>query len=430
LNEPSAHRLSRRRLLQAAGGLAGLAGVATAAGCENTTTPVAAEGGGGSGRGIMGDPTAGGPVDSAGIPLARRDYPVRLPLVGDPVKTSAEPERGGVLRVYNYADYLNPAVLKEFGRREGLEVQVTTFETLDEAFSKLSTGGLKFDVIFSTPDQISRLIGRRLLQPLNHDLLPNLRKNVWPELHDPFYDVDSRYTVPYVTYTTGVGWRNDKLSFDPRELDQPWDAFWREGSHRGRTVILDDGREAIGMALMRRGVTDLNTEKPDLIDRARRDLEELPGVRIAISGYETLPTGRAWLHQVWSGDMLNAVISYLPSGTPPTVLSYWFQEDGGPVFNDVITIAADAEKPVMAHRFLNYLLDDEVAYENFVGYVGYQPPLNSIEPQRLLDDEIVPKGLSNALVSREAYATGNAFLTLSAEGQRLWDRAWSDVRGG
>ena len=46
-------------------------------------------------------------------------------------------------------------------------------------------------------------------------------------------------------------------------------------------------------------------------------------MKIAIPGYETLPAGRIWLAQVWSGDMVNAVISYLPKGTPPTVLSYW-----------------------------------------------------------------------------------------------------------
>ena len=194
-----------RRSLFARGGALALAGGAGAAlsGCENTTTPVAAGGGGGGGKGILGDPTAGGPVDSAGIPLARRDYPVVLPKIGDPVASSVKPERGGELRIYNYADYLNPEVIKAFGKQEGVSVRVTTFDTLDEAFSKLSTGRLEFDVIFSTPDQLSRLVGRHLIQPLNYEFIPNLQKNVWPELHSPFYDVGPRYSIPYVTYTTG-----------------------------------------------------------------------------------------------------------------------------------------------------------------------------------------------------------------------------------
>ena len=92
---------------------------------------------------MLGDPTAGGPVDASGIPLARRDYPVTLPELGDPVDEPAKPERGGELQIYNYADYLNPAVLKAFGKQEGVSVRVTTFDTLDEAFSKLCTGGLR-----------------------------------------------------------------------------------------------------------------------------------------------------------------------------------------------------------------------------------------------------------------------------------------------
>jgi spermidine/putrescine transport system substrate-binding protein len=396
---------------------------------------VAAAGGGGDGKGILGDPTAGGPVDSAGIPLARKDYPVVLPRRGEPVKSSAKPESGGELQIYNYADYLNPAVLKAFGKQENVSVRVTTFDTLDEAFSKLSTGGLEFDIIFSTPDQLSRLVGRELIQPLNFELIPNLQKNVWPELHSPFYDVGPRYSVPYTVYTTGIAWRNDLLGFDPSKMDQPWDAFWspQAEKYRGKVAILDDSREGPGMALMRRGVTNLNTEDPDLLAQAGEDLKDLSkrvGVKVSIADYETVPAGRVLLHQGWSGDMIAGVISYMPKGVKPDVLSYWYQQQGGPIFNDCICVAAKATKPVIAHRFLNYLLDNKVSYENFTGYVGYQTPLTAIDAQKLFDDEILPKTLDQAIVTREAYANGNAYLTLSAKGLQLWDRTWASFRNG
>ena len=98
-----------------------------------------------------------------------------------------------------------------------------------------------------------------------------------------------------------------------------------------------------------------------------------------ITGYETLPAGRMWLNQVWSGDMLNAVISYLPEGTTGDVLSYWYQQAGGPIFNDCICVASKATKPVIAHRFLNYILDNKVSYDHFTGYVGYQTPITAID---------------------------------------------------
>ena len=431
--DPTDAGLSRRSLFRRAGAAALATGAAgTLAACENTTTPVAAGGTTGGGPGILGDPSAGGSVDSAGIPLARKDYPVVLPRLQDPVKSSVKPERGGELHIYNYADYLNPAVLKQFGKQEGVVVKVTTFETLDEAFSKLSTG-LPADVIFTTPDQLGRLVGRKLVQPLNYELLPNLERNIWPELHSPCYDVGPRYSVPYVTYTTGIGWRNDKLDFDPSKLDQPWDAFWNATKYAGRVAVLDDGRETPGMAMMRRGVTDLNTESPELLDRAAADLQDLSKathVKVSISDYETLPAGRIWLHESWSGDLISAVLSYLPKGTKPDVLSYWYQAEGGPVFNDCITVSSKAAKPVLAHRFLNFILDPKVAYANFAGYVGYQPPQNSISPTVLFDRGIVPKTLDRVVVTREAYATGNAYLALTAKGDQLWNQCWSRFRNG
>ena len=97
----------------------------------------------GGGKGILGDPDRGRPGRQRRHPARAQDYPVVLPRLGDAVESSAKPERGGELQIYNYADYLNPAVIKAFGKQEGVSVRVTTFDTLDEAFSKLSTGGLR-----------------------------------------------------------------------------------------------------------------------------------------------------------------------------------------------------------------------------------------------------------------------------------------------
>ena len=151
-------------------------------------------------------------------------------------------------------------------------------------------------------------------------------------------------------------------------MDQPWNAFWSPEAekYRGKVAILDDSREGPGMALMRRGVTDLNTEDPELLAQAGADLQELNklvGVKVSIADYETVPAGRVLLHQGWSGDMIAGVISYLPKGIKPDVLSYWYQKQGGPIFNDCICVAAGAAKPVIAHRFLNYLLDNKVSYD-------------------------------------------------------------------
>ena len=113
------------------------------------------------------------------------------------------------------------------------------------------------------------------------------------------------------------------------------------------------------------------------------------------------------------------------------MLSYWYQTQGGPIFNDSSASPPTATKPVIAHRFLNYMLDNKVAYENFAGYVGYQPPLDRDRRRASSSTTgILPKTLSQAVVTREAYANGNAYLTLSAKGLQLWDRTWASFRNG
>ena len=77
----------------------------------------------------------------------------------------------------------------------------------------LRTGEVAFDLFFPTSERIPRLVAGGLFQPLNHDYLPNLA-NMWPQLADPFYDKGSRYTVPYVVYQTGIGWRTDMVDAD------------------------------------------------------------------------------------------------------------------------------------------------------------------------------------------------------------------------
>ena len=73
----------------------------------------------------------------------------------------------------------------------------------------------------------------------------------------------------------------------------------------------------------------------------------------------------------------------------------------------------------MAHRFLNYLLDPKVALENFVGYVGYQPPITKIDAQALFDQQLLPREPARTASSR-ARTTRTATRTsaLTADGRR------------
>jgi spermidine/putrescine-binding protein len=85
---------------------------------------------------------------------------------------------------------------------------------------------------------------------------------------------------------------------------------------------------------------------------------------------------------------------------------------------------------VLAHQFLNFMLDEQNAYANFVNFVGYTPPQNAIDAETLIRRGLIPRTLTQAVVRPDQFASNQELLQLSIEGERLWDNAWSKFKAG
>jgi spermidine/putrescine transport system substrate-binding protein len=411
-------QLSRRTFLRRAGGVAvalpSMAAILAA--CDKPgTTP------------------AGGTV--APRPLARPESPVTLPLTRDPIAADTPIEKGATLQVYNWEAYFYKKVLRDFEDAFDCKVQYTTFNNMEEGIGKLLAGQVEADVFFPTTDYVSRLVARDQLQPLNHELIPNLAANVWPVFSDPgpWYDLGAQYTVPYVIYTTGVAYRRDRVD-DADVALMGYDTLF-DPRFEGKVSYYNSYRDAIGMMLLRNGVGDPNSEDPAAITAAKDSILELiedVGAVLTINGaYERLPAGVMTVAQSWSGDIVGGAISYLPPGVPSSVLGYWYPPDKkGIIGNDTIAIPTAAKSPRLAHEFLNWLLDEEQGYSNFINYNGYQPPFTSIVPDRLVADEIVPDSLSLAVVNEEMFTIGYQQGELKPEVDQLYADAWTEIRAG
>jgi spermidine/putrescine transport system substrate-binding protein len=413
------------------------AGGGVLAGCENSTTAIGACDTGTAGGSRLVVPK---PVGALGLPLPRTDNSVTWALLDDnkAVRPGLAGE-GGTLRLYNYTDYVNPATVKKFEKAFSCSVQIATYNSADEAYAKLSTGSTHFDVVLGlSGSQIVLLQAKRLMQPLNHEYLPNLTKNIWPALQSPFYDLGSRYTVPYVVWSDGIGWRNDKISTEIAKMPDPWDIFWQSPTLKGKVGMLDDYRDGLSMPMQRDAikagvVPDLNTEDPALIAKAGKDLAQLTAelnIKIAITDYQTLPEAKTWLHQAWSGDLLSAAFYYMPKGVSPNVLSFWSPNANGVVQNDYLFIPRNADKPALAHHFLNFMLDEKNAYDNFIQFVGYTPPQNGIDADTLIKKKLIPESLRGALIRPDQFSANQELLSLTTTGDRFWQDAWSKFKAG
>ena len=350
--------------------------------------------------------------------------------VTDGIADGLEPE-AGPLRVFNYADYVNPDTVASFEDQYGVKVEITTFDVDAEAITKLANGSVEVDLHHSAaPNSLNRLIAGGLLQPLNKTYVPNF-SNVLPSFVDPWYDEGSVYTVPYTVFSSGIGYRADRI--DPAKVEEMgWDILW-DPTHKGVTSILDDYREGIALALLRRGITDVNTTDREQIEQAGADLAELVGlmnIKVNIEAYKDIPEGATDLAHTWSGDLLAGAYSYLPEGTDPSVLGWWYPADGvGVVNNDCMAVTANAENPVLAHLYINHLLDTANAEENF-SWNGYVPPIQGLDADYLIENGYAPENLRSAVLTDDIIGKGLRFEQLDTETDQLWEETWSSFTAG
>jgi spermidine/putrescine transport system substrate-binding protein len=381
--------------------------------------------------------------------IARPDSPVKLPLKQQPIADGLQPEKGATLKIFNWDQYIYKHVVQQFCDQYDCKYEITTFNNMDGALGKINTGQLAFDIFVPTIDVIGKLVAVDYLQPLNHSYIPNFEKNIWPQLQDPFYDKGAQYTVPYVVYTTGIGYRRDQITDDQvRSMDNPWALPW-DSQYSGKVGIYDDYREAIALALLKNGITDLNTGDPKNIDTAKNDLIALidaVNVRYSINGaYRFLPQGQYYVHQAWSGDIV-AGWGYVNTYTEKSfeALGYWFPDTRkGPIGNDLMAVPKNAPNPVLAHLFLNFMMDYQHAMDNF-SWVGYQPPQNQADPDTLTKTEglysrisnwaprvnYVPEWMPDAVVRKEDFTTGYMELELTPTVDNLWHDAWQQFQAG
>src|SRR4051812_35654774 len=365
------------------------------------------------------------------LTIAKPDSPVKWNIPDDnkAIADGMAPEKGATLKIYNYADYLSPQAVKGFEDQFGCKVEISTFNDGDEAITKLRSG-VDFDIYNANYNEMSRLVTGGLLRPINHSYIPNIA-NVWPTFTNPWYDQGWQFTVPYTIYTTGMGWRTDQVPADIGAMSNPYESLW-DPQYKDKTAIIDDFHTAMALVLLKQGITDVNTSSAadlKMVGEQLTALVKATSPKVTITMYSDMPAGQIGLCQMWSGDVINAQ-SYLPEGVGVDVLRYWFPQDGkGLVDNDMLVTLKGGKNPVLAHLFLNHMLDPAVAKENFSA-IGYQPPQNSLTAESLVAEAFIPENLKNVIVKPEYFDTGYRTLELDADNEDAWRNVWNAFNSG
>ena len=363
--------------------------------------------------------------------------PTPLPVFDDntAIESGLSPE-AGPLTLLTWADYVPAEILKDFEKEYGVTIEQVTVNSADEALRKVASGEVPFDLYAGLVEVMPPLIEGKLVQPLNHDYLPNLT-NIWPTLQDPWYDPGSVYSIAAVVGAFGIGWRTDMIDIDIPNLENPWDAMW-DPAAKDIVAFYDQFREALAFSLFHNGVKNPNTPTDEELAAAVEGLRTLiadNGARIGDNvGFAGLGEGTYGVVHSFQGDSQYAEYS-MPQGSDPSVLQYVFPPAatdgavGGTVSNDFWMLSSSSKSPVLAHEFVNWVTGKEPAQSWYELY-GLQLPQNHLTPEVLISEGIVPEQLSTQIMTPEGFDQGQWVLPLTeAQQQRLVD-AWAEVQRG
>jgi spermidine/putrescine transport system substrate-binding protein len=316
-----------------------------------------------------------------------------------------------VLNVYTWADYIKPEVVQRFEQAEKCRVVIDTFDSNEAMYAKLKAGASGYDIITPSSYMVNIMAGQDLLQPLDRTRLPNLT-NVDPEYLAIALDKDMKWSAPYMLTNSGVAYLKSKVE----NVEPTWAVFDR-ADLKGRMTMLNDMRETVGAALKFLGYS-LNTtddaqlaEARDVVIRWKHNLAKFENEQYK-SG---IASGEFLLVHGYNGDILQA------QAENPDIV-FVAPREGISVACDDLVIPKDATQVELAHKFINFLHDPEVAAENSV-FITY------LCPNRAAYDLLPADFRDNPAwkLAPETRARSEVIVDLGAENAK-YTRIWDEIK--
>lgn len=315
------------------------------------------------------------------------------------------------INVYNWGEYIDEEVIRDFEKTHNIRVNYDTFATNEEMYVKVKSGSSKYDVLFPSDYMIERMIEEDLLQKIDLGNIPNY-KYIESQFKDLDFDPDNEYSVPYFWGTMGILY-NKTMIHEP--IDS-WTVLWDE-RYKDEIFMLDSQRDSIGITLKMLGHS-LNTVDEQELEEAKEALIEQRPLVLAYVIDEVMDKmigDEAALAVVWSGDATAAM-------RENEDLDYVIPKEGSNLWFDSMVIPKNSEHKEEAEIFINYLCETDTAFRNS-DYVGYSTP--HMEARQKLDPDIRDSVV--AYPDLEDVLKNCEIFHHLGEGLKLYDRVWTDV---
>ena len=302
-------------------------------------------------------------------------------------------DRDHILKVYNWADYIDEDLIDEFEvwyqeqTGEPVEIIYQTFDINETMLSKIELGHEDYDVVCPSDYIIERMLKNDLLLPLERDFgsTPDYLDNVAPFIRERFNEIEG-YGKNANDYSVAYMWGTVGLIYNPKYVAEEETVSWdvlKNPAYKGKVLMKDAFRDvytALIIALNREaldaGEKDMRTLAFDTSEESIRLVEDyLNSFKESVSGWEAdfgkeqMTKELAWMNMSWSGDAQWAIDEAAEIGME---LRYNIPQEGSAVWFDGWVIPKYAKNLKAARYFINFMCKPENALRNMdvTGYVS------------------------------------------------------------
>ncbi|WP_461213323.1 ABC transporter substrate-binding protein [Lacticaseibacillus sp. GG6-2] len=283
------------------------------------------------------------------------------------------------LNLYNWGDYIDPALIKKFEKETGYHVNYETFDSNEAMFTKIQQGGTSYDLTVPSEYMIEKMKKAHMLIPLDKSKL-HVLDNMSPDVMNRTFDPGNKYSLPYFWGTLGIIY-NDK--FVKKGEIQHWDDLWRP-QYKDNIMLVDSARDILGFSLVSLGKSMNTTDAPTL-QAAKGKLDELaPNVKAVVADEIKMymADNEAAIAVDWSGEAADMMANN-------SHLHYVVPSEGSNLWFDNIVIPKTAKHFKAIYAFLNFINEPKNAAQN-AEYVGYSTPNEAalkLLPKSVRDDK-------------------------------------------
>lgn len=278
-------------------------------------------------------------------------------------------DKNQVINVFNWGEYISDSyedglidVNKEFEKLTGIKVNYVTFESNEDMYAKIKNGGASYDIVVPSDYMIERMIKEGLLETADFKSLPNY-KYLDEKYTSMYYDEEGVYSVPYNVGMVGLIYNSKMVD----ERPDSWSVMWDE-KYSGKILMIDNPRDAFGIAQKYLGYSVNSTDEKEFSDCAQLLIEQKGVLQGYVMDeiYNKMESGEAAIAPYYVGDFIT-----MHDVNPD--LDFVYPKEGVNIFVDALCIPKGAQNIEGAMKYINFLLDPEVALSNAF-YIGYATP--------------------------------------------------------